>query len=163
MCVNIFFIFFFFLTWQCMQAYYRYSSNNNHSKNNDDSNHHASMIDPMSKRESNHHRDNNNSNNTTNKCLPFSRLLRSRVYIHWRAAFVLLVAICIGAILFVTSPIHAPNSIRDYESVFASITNRRVTSKWQGYLNRKTLASPSHPKRKKKALLELFGILSNSR
>ncbi|KAG2226306.1 hypothetical protein INT45_005978, partial [Circinella minor] len=81
-----------------------------------------------------------------NKRQSFSRLLRSRVYIHWRAAFVLLLAICIGAILIVTSPIRAPNSVRDYESVFASITNRRVASKWRGYLNRKTLATSSHPK-----------------
>ncbi|KAI9264873.1 P-loop containing nucleoside triphosphate hydrolase protein [Phascolomyces articulosus] len=123
-----------------MKPYHRYSSNNNNSV---DSNHHASMIDPMTKRDSTTAHNNNNNNNNW---LSFSLLLRSRVYLHWRAGFVLLVGICIGAILIVTSPTQVPNAVRDYESVFASITNRRVASKWRGYLNRKTLASPSHPK-----------------
>ncbi|KAI8148274.1 P-loop containing nucleoside triphosphate hydrolase protein [Fennellomyces sp. T-0311] len=113
-----------------MEAHHRSSSSiNNHDR-------HASMDTLIES--SKPKRDNN--------WITFSLLLRSRVYIHWRAGFVLLLAICIGAILVVTSPTTSPHAIRDYESVFASITNRRVPSKWRGYLGRKTLASPSHPK-----------------
>ncbi|KAI9490789.1 P-loop containing nucleoside triphosphate hydrolase protein [Zychaea mexicana] len=129
-----------------MEPYHRCSSNNSNHNHQHSIHHHASTMNNMVDHKSKRTFYNSNNSGNSNSWIFFSLLLRSRVYIHWRAGFVLLIAICIAAIIILTSPTHSPIAIRDYDSVFASITNRRVASKWRGYLNRKTLASPNHPK-----------------